>query len=210
MTLTEAAIAFALTQIGVHEQGGNNRGPEVDQFLASIGLGPGYAWCAAFVYYCFRQAARQLGIMNPCPRTAKAVRLFALADAAWRDSNPSVGAIYVLDHGTPGDVATEWKNNRYTDDGHAGIVVCTNDTDTPIDFAVPDAAATLMGLPAGTASVVVPAGSIAEISGNTNRAGSREGDSVWLKVGTSPDAIHGGMLLGYTQLDRAAAAPALS
>lgn len=207
MTLQDAAVAYVLTLLGIHEIGGNNRGPDVERFLASVGLGPGFAWCAALVFYVFRHVAQQLGITNPCPKTAKAVRLWALADGACRDSNPSVGAIYVLDHGTPGDIAAEWKSNRYTDDGHAGIIVCVNDTTAPIDFTVPDAAATLMGLPAGTTSVSVPPGHIAEVSGNTNRAGSREGDSVWLKVGPSPEAIHGGTLLGYVLLDRAAQQP---
>jgi len=204
VTLQEAALAVAITKLGVHEVGGNNCGPEVEEFLASVGLGPGNAWCAAFLYFCFRQAARQLGIVNPCPRTAKAVRMFALAEAPWRDSNPSVGSIYVLDHGTPGDVLTEWKNGRYTDDGHAGIIACVNDTAAPIDYAIPGVAATLLGLPTGTTTVSVPPGCIAEISGNTNRAGSREGDSVWLKVGQAPEDIHGGVLLGYVNLDRAA------
>ena len=42
--------------IGVLEIGGNNRGPEVETFLASVGLGPSYPWCAAFVAYCFNMS----------------------------------------------------------------------------------------------------------------------------------------------------------
>lgn len=37
-----------LSQIGVR-QTGNNTGPRVDAYLATTGLDPGYAWCAAFV-----------------------------------------------------------------------------------------------------------------------------------------------------------------
>jgi len=36
------------SQAGVR-QTGNNTGPEIDAYLASVGLGPGYAWCGAFV-----------------------------------------------------------------------------------------------------------------------------------------------------------------
>lgn len=36
---------------GVKEQG-KNAGPWVVLFLSKVGLGPGYAWCAAFVYHC--------------------------------------------------------------------------------------------------------------------------------------------------------------
>lgn len=43
------------SQIGVKEQGGANRGKQVEQYLASVGLGSGYPWCAAFVSWCFQQ-----------------------------------------------------------------------------------------------------------------------------------------------------------
>lgn len=43
------------SQVGVKEQGGANRGEQVEQYLASVGLGPGYAWCAAFVSWCLQQ-----------------------------------------------------------------------------------------------------------------------------------------------------------
>ncbi|XTZ36539.1 CHAP domain-containing protein [Salmonella enterica] len=33
-----------------------NSGPEVDVFLASVGLKPGQPWCMAFVYWCHQQA----------------------------------------------------------------------------------------------------------------------------------------------------------
>ena len=43
------------SQIGVREQGGANRGEQVEQYLASVNFGPGYAWCAAFVSWCYQQ-----------------------------------------------------------------------------------------------------------------------------------------------------------
>ena len=42
--------------IGVREKTGSNDGPEVEMFLRSVGLGKGYAWCAAFVKYCMLEA----------------------------------------------------------------------------------------------------------------------------------------------------------
>lgn len=54
----EAAIISASVDadtLHVREQGGNNRGPMVRQYLGSVGLNEGYAWCAAFVtYHCQR------------------------------------------------------------------------------------------------------------------------------------------------------------
>lgn len=40
----------------VREEGGNNRGPWVKKFLNSVGLGEGFAWCAAFCNFCLRSA----------------------------------------------------------------------------------------------------------------------------------------------------------
>lgn len=42
--------------IGVREKTGSNDGKEVEMFLRSVGLGKGYAWCAAFVKYCMLEA----------------------------------------------------------------------------------------------------------------------------------------------------------
>jgi hypothetical protein len=49
---------------------GSNTGPEVDKYLQSVGLGPGYAWCAAFVYWTFEKAATTLNVLNPVIKTA--------------------------------------------------------------------------------------------------------------------------------------------
>jgi hypothetical protein len=35
----------------------SNRGPAVETYLASVGLGKGNPWCCAFTYWCFEQAA---------------------------------------------------------------------------------------------------------------------------------------------------------
>lgn len=53
---TVLAIAGAEADAHVHEVGGNNLGPRVEQYLASVGLGGGQPWCAAFVSWCLRQA----------------------------------------------------------------------------------------------------------------------------------------------------------
>ena len=125
MSISLAALEIAVAFIGVHEEGGQNRGPEVDQFLAAVGLDPGNSWCAAFLYFCFRQAIQRRPVNlapgadyfpppNPCPRTGSVLRLWKLSDVAWRDSNPAPGAVYILDHGKGL--------------GHAGIVETADST----------------------------------------------------------------------------------
>jgi hypothetical protein len=48
-------LLVASSFVGVTERGAN-RGPEVEMFLRGVGLGPGHAWCAAFVSYCLEVA----------------------------------------------------------------------------------------------------------------------------------------------------------
>ncbi|WP_221895449.1 hypothetical protein [Bathymodiolus japonicus methanotrophic gill symbiont] len=47
---------------------GSNKGERIEQYLASTGLDGGYAWCAAFIHFCFQEAAKELD--NPCIKTA--------------------------------------------------------------------------------------------------------------------------------------------
>ncbi|MBM3449786.1 MAG: hypothetical protein FJX78_02155 [Armatimonadetes bacterium] len=48
--LVRRALEIAGSQEGVREVGGPNQGPQVNEYLKSVGLGPGARWCAAFVY----------------------------------------------------------------------------------------------------------------------------------------------------------------
>lgn len=53
----------------------SNRGPRVDEYQTRTGLrlrngADGFAWCACFLYWCFDEAARQLGRRNPVIKTA--------------------------------------------------------------------------------------------------------------------------------------------
>ena len=109
--LLNTTLQVAASQVGVVEVPPNsNRGPMVDQYLRSVGLDPEgnhFSWCAAFVYWCFQQAADQLGMDNPLIKTAgcldhwnratcnKITKQNALND-------PSLirpGFIFIIDHG---------------------------------------------------------------------------------------------------------------
>lgn len=118
--ITEKAIDYAYSQLGVREKGGSNCGPEVETFLKSVGLGKGYAWCMAFVYWSFEQAAKELGQTNPLVKTAGVLRGWNEATCTKilaKDSknNPSLvkpGQIFIMDYG-----------QGY---GHTGIVKAVN------------------------------------------------------------------------------------
>jgi hypothetical protein len=89
----------------------SNRGPEVEKYLARVGVPPGLPWCCAFVYYCFDEASKTLGRTgNPMVRTAgcldhwnKAVAKGATripAAAATADpTRLAPGMIFIMDHG---------------------------------------------------------------------------------------------------------------
>jgi len=145
--LLKSVLATAATQLGVRETAGTpNRGPQVDEYVRSVGLDPadGYPWCQAFVYWCFAQASAALAAVNPCVRTAGVLEHWAksplaarvYAQAAFDDPRlVRPGAVFIIDHG----------GGR----GHAGLVT------------------------------QVISGAVATIEGNTNQAGSREGDGVY-------------------------------
>ena len=57
------ALEIALTQVGVKERP-SNRGKEVEEYQAEAGIHPGDPWCAAFVNWCARRAAAELGVTS--------------------------------------------------------------------------------------------------------------------------------------------------
>lgn len=105
----ERALAWASSFKGTREHG-INRGPLVQRFLASVGLGPGYPWCAAFMSHVLRQA----GYVGGPTKGRAAVRNWA----KWaKDENkvylkPKRGDLFY------------WLNKNGT--GHIGIVAEVN------------------------------------------------------------------------------------
>lgn len=112
--LLAAVLKTAGAEVGVMEEPpGSNRGPRVDEYLRTVGLDPAagsFAWCAAFVYWCFNESARTLGRPNPVVRTAgvmehwrraeqAAIRRVPAADATADPAQIHPGMIFVLDTG---------------------------------------------------------------------------------------------------------------
>ena len=114
--LRDRALEIAVSQIGVRESGRPNHGPEVEGYLWSVGLGPGYPWCCAFVIWAYTTAARELGIDMPLKRTGKVARLWRSSPTLWRSGLPSVGSIFIhlVDRDDP------------ESNGHCGIVTRVN------------------------------------------------------------------------------------
>lgn len=102
MTLQDKALEIAISQIGVQEEPkGSNRGPQVDKYIKSVGLDPKgkHAWCAAFVYWCFQQAAERMGRQNPLHKTGSVLMQWKMRKDKFRVLTPQPGDIGVMDYG---------------------------------------------------------------------------------------------------------------
>ncbi len=88
----------------------SNRGPEVDEYLRRAGVPLGLAWCCAFTYWCFDEAAAQSGIDNPMYRTAGCMAHWNNAErhggtrllASEAVANPGLiqpGMVFIMDFG---------------------------------------------------------------------------------------------------------------
>jgi hypothetical protein len=141
-------IEVANSQIGVLEQPlGSNSGPEVEKYLASVGLPKGNPWCMAFVYYCFNEASKSLLIKNPLVKTGGCLHHWNSTTikkimASQAKNNPSLivpGSIFIMDHGSGlghtgivtnvagGFVTTIEGNTNYTNSREGiGVFLVTN------------------------------------------------------------------------------------
>jgi hypothetical protein len=103
MTLAEKTLQVAINQLGVSEKPvGSNAGPEVNNYLKSVGLRPGYAWCMAFIYWCVEQAAKELNEINPLVKTGGVLRQWnevKLRKLSSRDRAIKPGDIFIMDYG---------------------------------------------------------------------------------------------------------------
>ncbi|UHG93287.1 CHAP domain-containing protein [Spirosoma oryzicola] len=109
--LINKALAVAASQVGVTEKPLNsNRGPQVDLYLQSVGIYGPASWCAAFVHWCFLQAAKELGIDNPLVKTggcwdhwrkceSKGAKRYTAAQVAKNPKLLKPGLLFVMDFG---------------------------------------------------------------------------------------------------------------
>jgi hypothetical protein len=97
--LSKQTILYAITQIGVEEvPKGSNKGPDVEKYLKSVGLGPGYSWCMAFAYWNVQKASIKLGIKNPLFKTAGVMAQWNNSKAL-HSATPAPGYLFILDEG---------------------------------------------------------------------------------------------------------------
>lgn len=88
----------------------SNRGPEVDMYLERTGVSSGLAWCCAFVYWCFDEAALAAARPNPMFKTAgclahwnnavsRGARRIPAKGAVADPSRVQPGMVFLMDYG---------------------------------------------------------------------------------------------------------------
>jgi hypothetical protein len=175
LNVTEAALALIATATAEANKGvrevGKNAGPDVEKYLHCLGMTKGSPWCAAFVSWCVMTSR---GLAKP-PKwcSGSAVSLFQM-------SGHKATKVTPLDAGyqtkvKPGYIWSRAQDAAAADaarrgswcQGHTGIVVA------------------------------VDAVGFHTIEGNTNAAGSREGDGVYRKTHKWSDAEIIGKTVGW-------------
>lgn len=135
----EALLVRAYTsQIGVREATGKNDGKAVEMYLKTVGLGKGYAWCAAYVKWCLNQAGIS-NTLNGMALTAHNKSKIVYYKNKWY-TTPKPGNVFTLYYASLKRI------------GHTGFF------HRQINSSVYET-----------------------VEGNTNEAGSREGDGVYKK-----------------------------
>jgi len=120
-SLSLRAVQIADTQLFVREKTGHNDGVEVESYLKTVGLGKGYSWCMAFIYWDFLQAAKVLDLKTPVPDTGGVLDCWEHTSGK-HVTVPLPGDQFIMDfgggHGHTGIVKTVIGDRVYTIEGN--------------------------------------------------------------------------------------------
>lgn len=135
-TARDRVVHRAIHEIGVREEGGNNRGERIGQYLATTGLPEGHPWCAAFTKWVYAQE----GLETP-GATAWSPSWFPNKRVIWsqgRDMTPiqkgdifgiyytnlkRIGHVGIIESITPSAMFITIEGNTGDDGGREGDVV---------------------------------------------------------------------------------------
>lgn len=114
--LREKALAFAISKLGTKEATGHNDGPEVNEFQRAVGeWAVNKAWCASFVTWSYKKAAKELGLSVPFKGQASV--LFLANDAKTNGTYKAATKTFIPE---PGNIFLVL--NPDADKNHTGIV----------------------------------------------------------------------------------------
>ena len=164
--------------VGVRELTHHNDGPEVERFLAHVGLKKGAPWCAAFVSYCLHKAG-----YTDAPRSGWSPAYFPKEKRIWENTRTVVTSKLVTSNlFRSGDLFGIWYANLGRI-AHVGFIDVPNGTSRKLEVGsnsstkseVESNDTSNLKLPTSNLNILVT------VEGNTNDNGSREGIGVFRK-----------------------------
>ena len=111
-TAQEALVQIAQSYLGVMEVGGDNRGPQVEEFQKAMGGKAGDPWCMDFVQFCLQQVKEKYNWVPKLYPSPSAVTVWTKCPAEYRYPPSKIPS--------PGWVAIWQKYGSWQ--GHCGIV----------------------------------------------------------------------------------------
>ena len=139
--LANKSIEIAKSQLGVQEiPKGSNAGPDVEKYLKSVGLGKGYSWCMAFVYWCVLEASIKIASSNPLKKTGGVLDQYN-SRKNLVTKTPAAGDIFIMDFGkgvghtgfvesVAGNIIHTIEGNTNDDGSREGYEVCRRQRQT--------------------------------------------------------------------------------
>lgn len=112
--LNEEVLKVAQSQIGVYEQGGNNKGPEIVNYLKEVGLEEGNPWCAAFVIWCIHQVELKSKKTSKVFKSGHVLTMWRNSPESIKHHLPKKGYISIWQYGD-------------SERGHCGVVESVDD-----------------------------------------------------------------------------------
>jgi hypothetical protein len=113
------ALQVAMTQIGVRESGGRNRGPKVNEYLRYSSLEPGNEWCNAFVIWCFSRTSNP-NAFKPAATSAALEEWFVKRGSLHKPSDgyvPKPGDVFIARFPRDGKLTAVHSGFVYSSDG---------------------------------------------------------------------------------------------
>lgn len=107
-------IEEASRYIGVIEEGGDNRGPDVEMFQRAVdGRAQGEAWCMSALQFWLMETERQFDITSGVFPSEHCLTVWNRTPVSRRFKHPQKGDIIIYQY---------FKNDRPTSSGHTGLV----------------------------------------------------------------------------------------
>jgi peptidoglycan hydrolase-like protein with peptidoglycan-binding domain/pimeloyl-ACP methyl ester carboxylesterase len=112
-------LNVARSYIGVREQGGNNRGRQVEEFQRAIGGAAAEPWCMSFAQYCIKAAESATQANSQVTQSEHCLTVWNGSPSQLRSSRPEPGSLVI------------WRDiTSIKGEGHVGIVEAVNSDGT--------------------------------------------------------------------------------